>query len=102
MAALKALEWFFYACVNLLPQMALVTIACRDFLRFSLKKTIILSMGVLLWYWFFLAASEVNWASFSPRASRGSFCLRLPWCLITEASVPSYQAGFSALLVWQK
>lgn len=64
MTALKALEWFFYACVNLLPQMALVTIACRDFLRFSLKKTVILSMGVLLWYWFFLVASEVNWVSY--------------------------------------
>lgn len=64
MTAIKACEWFLYACANLLPQLALITIACRDFLRFSLKKTLILSLGVLLWFWGFLIASEVNWVSY--------------------------------------
>lgn len=64
MTLMKALEWLFYACANLLPQLALVTITCRDFLRFSLKKTIVLSLGVLLWFWGFLVASEVNLVSY--------------------------------------
>lgn len=64
MTIIKALEWLLFACANLLPQLALVTITCRDFLRFSFKKTIVLSMGVLLWYWGFLVASEVNLVSY--------------------------------------
>lgn len=64
MTAIKAMEWLFYACANLLPQLALITLACRDFLRFSLKKTVFLSMGVLLWFWVFLIASEINLVSY--------------------------------------
>lgn len=59
-----AFEWFLYACANLLPQLALITIACRDFLRFSMKKTIVLSSAVLIWYFACLVASEVNILSY--------------------------------------
>lgn len=64
MTVTTAFEWFLYACANLLPQLTLITIACRDFLRFSMKKTIILSSAILLWYFGCLVASEVNILSY--------------------------------------
>lgn len=50
MTSLRVLELFFYCCVNLLPGLTLAIITCQDFLRFSLKTTIIISVGVLLCY----------------------------------------------------
>ena len=57
-------EWFLYACANLLPQLSLITITCKDFLRFSYKKTIIMSFLVLLWYWGCLVGSETGLLSY--------------------------------------
>ena len=64
MTVLKLLEWFFYCCVNLLPELALMIAACGDFLRFSLKKTIWLSMGVLLWYYGCVVANDLGLMSY--------------------------------------
>ncbi len=57
-------ELFFYCCVNLLPALALTIITCRDFLRFSLKTTIALSAGVLLWYFGCTAAYDARVLSY--------------------------------------
>ncbi len=60
----KLLEWFLFCCVNLLPELALIIISCRGFLRFTLKNTILLSMGVLVWYFGCIIASEVGIISY--------------------------------------
>lgn len=57
-------ELFFYSCANLLPQLILITITCRDFLRFSLRKTVVLSCAVLLWYFGCLIAHETGLLSY--------------------------------------
>lgn len=64
MTTFKTFEWFLYACANLLPQLILITMTCQDFLRFSLKKTVFLSMLMLLWYWGGLVASETGLLSY--------------------------------------
>lgn len=64
MTTFEVFEWFLYACANLLPQLALITIACKDFLRFSLRKTAIMSVSVLLWYFGCLMASETGLLSY--------------------------------------
>lgn len=64
MTTAKLLEWFLFCCVNLLPELALIIISCRGFLRFSLKNTILLSMGVLVWYFGCIIASEVGIISY--------------------------------------
>ncbi|MCI2047696.1 MAG: GHKL domain-containing protein [Faecalibacterium sp.] len=50
MTAARTLELLFYCCVNLLPELLLILVACRDFLRFSMQTTTALSMGVLACY----------------------------------------------------
>lgn len=64
MTETQTLELFFYCCANLLPELALIIIACRDFLRFPLKVTAALSVGVLLWYFGCTAAYDAGIASY--------------------------------------
>lgn len=64
MTTAKLLEWFLFCCVNLLPELALIIISCRGFLRFSLKNTVLLSMSVLVWYFVCIVASEVGIISY--------------------------------------
>lgn len=60
----ESVSWFLYCCANLLPELALIIITCRDFLRFSLKKTIVLSSIVLLWYYCCVMANEFGLISY--------------------------------------
>lgn len=50
MNQLPPYELFLYCCVNMLPELTLMLMACNNFLRFSKKVTFILSIGTLICY----------------------------------------------------